>query len=153
MWTHIYDVIYEWFLKEAFDHLNESGIIISSLISRFGMIGDLIKNIPNWIERQSEVESVIGSGRDPDDLPRTGFRGYFATVSEIAPLHESVGFETLIVAGLEPAISADDDSYNNLPEKQRRLWLDLLYELSTEESIMGASRHLIYVGLKPSGKC
>ena len=63
-------------------------------------------------------------------------------------MHEAIGFETLTVAGIEPAISADDESYNKLQGKQRQLWLDLLFELSTEPSIMGASRHLLYIGRK-----
>jgi hypothetical protein len=63
-------------------------------------------------------------------------------------LHEALGFETLVVAGVEPGISADDESYNRLPAEQRRLWLDLLYEISAERSIVGASRHLLYVGKK-----
>jgi hypothetical protein len=51
---------------------------------------------------------------------------------------------------VEPAISADDESYNRLEGQQRQLWLDLLYEISAEGSIVGASRHLLYVGRKPS---
>jgi SAM-dependent methyltransferase len=135
-------------VKEAFDRLRENGVIISSFISRFGILGDLLKKMPEWIERQAEVRSVIDRGRDPEDLPRQGFRGYFANVSEIAPLHKDVGFETVVVAGVEPAISADDESYNRLKGKQRKLWLDLLYEASTEATIIGASRHLLYVGKK-----
>jgi hypothetical protein len=53
------------------------------------------------------------------------------------------------VAGLEPVISADDESYNRLRGAQRQLWLDLLYEVSREETTLGASRHLLYVGKKP----
>jgi SAM-dependent methyltransferase len=136
-------------VKEAFDHLRDGGVIFSSFISRFGILGDLLKKKPEWIERKSEVRSVIERGSDPEDLPRGGFRGYFATVGEIAPLHEEVGFETSLVAGLEPAISADDESYNRLQGAQRQLWLDLLYEVSREETIIGASRHLLYVGKKP----
>ena len=135
-------------VREAFDRLRENGVIISSFISRFGILGDLLKKMPEWIERQAEVRSIIDRGRDPEDLPRQGFRGYFANVSEIAPLHEEVGFETLVVAGVEPAISADDESYNRLQGRQRRLWLDLLFEASTEATIIGASRHLLYVGKK-----
>ena len=56
--------------------------------------------------------------------------------------------EPLVVAGVEPAISADDESYNKIQEKQRQLWLDLLYEMSAEKSIIGASRHLLYIGKK-----
>ncbi len=126
----------------------EIGVIISSFISRFGILGDLLKKMPEWIERQAEVRSVIDRGRDLEHLPRQGFRGYFANVSEIAPLHKKVGFEVLVVAGVEPAISADDESYNKLKGRQRKLWLDLLYEASTEATILGASRHLLYVGKK-----
>jgi hypothetical protein len=45
-------------------------------------------------------------------------------------------------------IAADDESYNKLQGKQRQLWLDLLYEISIERSILGASRHLLYIGRK-----
>jgi len=135
-------------LQEAFDRLRAGGIIFSAFISRFGIMGDLIKNVPVWIEGQAEVRSVLEKGKRPDDYPRGGFRGYFAQASEIAPLHEAMGFETFVVAGVEPAISADDESYNKLQGKQRQLWLDLLYEMSTEKSIIGSSRHLLYIGKK-----
>jgi S-adenosylmethionine-dependent methyltransferase len=135
-------------LKEAFDRLRAGGIIFSSFISRFGALSDLIKNVPEWIEDQPKAWSLIKKGKRPDGYPRGGFRGYFARASEIAPLHKAVGFETLVVAGVEPVIAADDESYNKLQEKQRQLWLDLLFELSPERSILGASRHLLYIGKK-----
>ena len=72
-------------------------------------------------------------------------------LDEIAPLHETVGFRTLKIAGVEPAISADDESYNTLEGKQRDLWLDLLFEVSAEKSMLASSRHILYVGQKPQG--
>ena len=135
-------------LKEAFDRLRKGGILFSAFISRYGILSDLIKNVPGWIEGQAEVRSVLEEGKSPDDYPRGGFRGYFTQISEIAPLHEALGFETIKVAGVEPAISADDESYNKLEGKQRSLWLDLLVEISTEKTILGASRHLLYIGRK-----
>lgn len=135
-------------LREVLDRLREGGILFSTFISRFGVMGDLMKNVPDWIEKQDEVRSLLERGRDPDDFHHGGFRGYFAQVREIAPLHESLGFETLALVGVEPAISADDESYNRLEGKQRQLWLDLLYKISAEESILGASRHILYIGKK-----
>jgi SAM-dependent methyltransferase len=135
-------------LQAAFDRLREGGIIFSSFLSRFGIMGDLLKNKPDWIEEQAAVRSQLERGKRPDDSPRGGFRGYAALVSEIAPLHEAIGFETLTMAGVEPAIAADDESYNRLQGKQRQRWLDLFYEMSTEKSILGASRHLLYIGKK-----
>jgi len=135
-------------LREAYDRLRAGGVIFSALLSRFGVMGDLLRNLPAWIEDQAEVRWLLERGRRPADRPRGGFRGYFARVAELAPLHEAVGFETIIVAGVEPAISADDESYNRLEGRQRQFWLDLLYEISAESSMVGASRHLLYVGKK-----
>ena len=135
-------------LKEAADHLKQGGILFSAFISRFGMMGDLLRNIPGWIEEQAEVQNILDTGKNPDHIPGSGFRGYFAKVSEITALHEAIGFETLTIAGVEPSISSDDESYNRLEGRQRELWLDLLHEISTEPSLIGASRHILYIGRK-----
>jgi len=137
-------------VREAHARLRPGGVIFSAFISRLGIWGDLLKNVPELIEEQEEVRSVLSRGRDPESWPRGGFRAYFATVAEIAPLHESSGFETLKVVGVEPCISADDESYNNLTGEWRKLFLDLFYEISDEPSIIGASRHLLYIGRKKS---
>lgn len=139
-------------LKESFDRLREDGILFSSFISRFGLMSDLLRNVPSWIEDQADVWSVLEHGKDPEDHPRGGFRGYFAQPREIAPLHEDIGFQTRVIASVEPVISADDESYNQLQGKQRQQWLEVLYRMSTEPSILGASRHLLYIGQKIGGK-
>jgi len=120
-------------------------VILSAWLSRFGNFGNLIKKNPSWIENREEVRWLIEEDRRPDDAPRGGFRGHFSRLEEIAPLHEKTGFHTLQIAGLEPAISADDESYNRLEGNERKHWLDLLFEISSEESIVAASRHILYV--------
>lgn len=135
-------------LKEVYDRMREGGVLFSAFISRYGILGDLIRKVPDWIEYRADVESLFARGRGDDNAPPGSFRGYFATVGEIAPLHEGVGFETVKLVGVEPAISADDESYNILEGERRKMWLDLLYEVSGEASTLGASRHLLYVGRK-----
>jgi SAM-dependent methyltransferase len=135
-------------LKEAHARLRKGGVIFSAFISRYGIFGDVLKNIPDIIEQREEIRSVLDHGRDTDDYPNEGFRAYCAVVSEIAPLHQWIGFETLALVGVEPAISADDESYNRLDDHLRQLWLDLFFEISTKESLIGASRHLLYIGRK-----
>ncbi|HET9589429.1 MAG TPA: hypothetical protein VFO91_11640, partial [Anaerolineales bacterium] len=124
------------------------GLIFSALLSRYGVISDLLKEKPGWIEDQEEVQSVLVSGKRPDHYPRGGFRGYLARPAEIAPLHEGIGFETLVLAGVEPVIAAEDENYSKLQGNQRERWLNLLYTISTEPSILGGSRHILYVGRK-----
>jgi ubiquinone/menaquinone biosynthesis C-methylase UbiE len=137
-------------LKEIYARLKPGGVIFTAFISRYGIMGDLMQRMPDWIEDRAEVRAILDTGQDPDHWPRGGFRGYFARVDEIAPLHESLGFSTMTLAGVEPAIAADDASYNQLQGSRRALWLDLLEEISAEPSIIGASRHLLYIGKKPA---
>ncbi|MBD3243863.1 MAG: methyltransferase domain-containing protein [Chitinivibrionales bacterium] len=142
----VYDGDRRLALGQAYDHLVPGGLLLSSFISRYGILGDLLRKMPGWIERDDEVRSVMERGRDPENMPKGGFRGYFSDVTEIAPLHESVGFQTVELAAVEPAISADDDAYNALEGKRRELWLDLFFGIRTNPTIIGASRHVVYVG-------
>lgn len=137
---------------QAIDRLDGGGLLFSTFLSRLGILGDLLRRMPVWIERGEEVRSLLDSGRRPDNLPRGGFRGYFARVSEIRSLHEALGIQTVVLAGVEPAISADDESYNTLASPHRERWLDLLFEVSADETTVGASRHLLYVGRKGDGE-
>jgi S-adenosylmethionine-dependent methyltransferase len=135
-------------MREVYERLKPGGLIFSTFISRYGVLADLLKKMPAWIESRAEARSHLERGKRPDDQPPGGFRGYFARLAEIAPLHEALGFQTIALAGVEPCIAADDESYNHLAGEQRELWLDLFDELSTEPTIIGASRHLLYVGRK-----
>jgi S-adenosylmethionine-dependent methyltransferase len=135
-------------LKEAFKHLKPGGMIFSTFISRYGIWGDITKDYPHYIELQKDVHSVIYEGRDAELAYKKGnFRGYFATPAEIVPLHEKTGFSTLALAGIEtPGVR--DEVYNDIKGKRREMWLDLLFSISTETSIIGASNHILYVGVK-----
>jgi len=139
-------------VRQAAIRLRNGGLLFSTHLSRLGVLGDLMRRMPEWIERGQEARSLLDRGRRPDDLPRGGFRGYFARVSEIRPLHEALGIQTIVLAGIEPAISADDESYNKLQSPRRDRWLDLLLEVSSDETTVGASRHLLYVGRKGDGE-
>jgi S-adenosylmethionine-dependent methyltransferase len=134
-------------IQQAYRRMKPGGMLFSSFISRYGLFGDLMNNVPEWIVEQKDVRSILTRGYD-DDHPRGGFRGYFSTASEITPLHESVGFTTVIMAGSEPCISSNDESYNRLEGEYRQLWLDVLYEISREPSMVASSRHLLYIGRK-----
>ena len=51
-------------------------------------------------------------------------------------------------------IKRGEHSYSHrlLQGPQRDLWLDPLFEVSSDETTIGASRHLLYVGRKGDGE-
>jgi S-adenosylmethionine-dependent methyltransferase len=142
----------ELVLNRVFQSLKPGGVIFSAWISRFGIFGDNMKKMPDLIYKKEIVASVLEHGCDPEwhRCRKDSFRGYYAKADEIAPIHEKTGFRTLAVAGVEPAISADDASYNCLEGERRQLWLDLLFKLSVEPSMVASSRHMLYIGEKPT---
>lgn len=92
-------------LRQATDRLRNGGLLFSAFLSRLGVLADLLRTMPEWVERRHEVRSLLERGRRPDDQPRGGFRGYFARVCEIRPLHEALGIQTVLLAGVDPVIS------------------------------------------------
>jgi S-adenosylmethionine-dependent methyltransferase len=135
-------------LAEASSRLRPGGVLFSTMVSRYGIWGQVMRDIPHFVENRAGVWMVLDEGRDTE-VPtyKQGFRGYFATVPEIIPLHEKIGLKTLVLAGVEPG-GVYDQVYNGLEGERRRLWLDLLFTISAEPSIVGASCHLLYIGVK-----
>ena len=56
-------------LRRAFACLKNNDVLFSSLISRFGIFGDLLKKAPEWIENQDEVWSIVEQGYRPESMP------------------------------------------------------------------------------------
>jgi S-adenosylmethionine-dependent methyltransferase len=137
-------------VKEAYGKLKKGGLIFSSFISRYGIWGDLMNKFPAHIEPRYGLQDILTSGQQGMAIKEWGgnFRAYYTTVPEIAPLHEQAGFKTIVLAGVEPAGITADEAYKKLTEEQRKLWLDLLFSISAEPSVVGASGHLLYVGRK-----
>ena len=60
-------------LRSAYACLKPGGVIFSAMISRFGILGDLIKDNPSWIENQEAVWSHIEQGHRPPMLQKEAF--------------------------------------------------------------------------------
>jgi S-adenosylmethionine-dependent methyltransferase len=135
-------------LQQAHRRLKKGGLVFSTFISRYGIWGDVIRDYPHYIELENDVQSVLHEGKDAELAYKPGnFRGYFATPEEIPQLHKKAGFNMLALAGIETA-GMRDDIYGSVSGKRREQWLDLLFSISAQPSIIGASNHILYVGVK-----
>jgi S-adenosylmethionine-dependent methyltransferase len=136
-------------LKEASQRLKPGGKIFSAFVSRYGIWGSQMYANPESIAaRPADMRSILKEGKETGEtLGKGGFPAYFSKVTEIIPFHRRAGFKTLALAGVEPA-GVSDGIYMSLQGETRKLWLDLLYKISTEKTIIGASCHLLYIGVK-----
>ena len=74
----LYHLVYkedrETALREAFNRLKPGGNIFSTFISRYGIWGEVMKKIPQVIEKETGLRSELDQGRNIGE--RTGgFRG------------------------------------------------------------------------------
>ncbi len=125
--------------------LVDGGLVVSAWISRFGLLSDVLREWPAWISDRATVASVLRDGRDTPGEPAP-FPGYFAHPAEVAPTMEAAGFRTITLAAVEPVIGGADQSYNDLQGEVRSAWLEVMAQVCTEPSVVGASRHVLHVG-------
>ncbi len=133
-------------LTNAFALLKNNGILFSTHISRFAVFGDMMRKDPSWIYNKTEISSLLNEGTSKDSIQ--GFPGFFSDINDIIPMHERAGFRTEAFGAVEPCIGPNDDLFNNMQGEYRSEWVEQLFMLSRERSLIGASRHLIYVGRK-----
>jgi hypothetical protein len=62
-------------LRESVVRLKPGGIFVSTMISRFGILADLLQRTPAWIEDQKDVRSVVELGRGPKIAADGEFHG------------------------------------------------------------------------------
>ncbi len=71
---------------------------------------------------------------------------YCAHPTEVKPLMESEGFESLDLIACEGIASHNEEQINELSGQLWETWVELNYGLGRDPSVHGAAEHLLYVG-------
>lgn len=136
-------------VREAWRVLRPGGLIFAAFVTRFAGFRDLARSSPYTLfEKRAEWEEILQTGIYHADQGVGFTDAYFAHPSEIRPLMEASGFETLDLIGCEGIIAANEEQVNLLTGEAWQAWVDLNYRLGKEPSLHGASDHLLYVGRK-----
>lgn len=128
-------------LRAAAKRLKPKGLLFTTWLSRFGILGQLLATINQWANDDSSVGKLLDEG-----LIEEAVNWYCTRIEDVAPFHEKVGFETVRLWPLDPGIMGVDEGYNNLRGDLRRKWFAILMRLAEEPSMLGCCRHLLYVG-------
>jgi SAM-dependent methyltransferase len=132
-------------IAEARRVLKPGGIIFAAFVTRFSPFRDAAKNDPLWVtNNRPYIEQLLATGVHTHG---TAFApAYFIHPSEVAPLMEQAGFQTLNLIGCEGIIAGYEERINTLTGEEWEYWVDLNYRLGQDPSLHGASYHLLYVG-------
>ena len=138
-------------VREARRLLRPGGPVFAVFIGRYAPIQYAAAQRPEYISAlPEELESILGSGVYRRPAGSEGFiDAWFAHPADVPPLMAEGGFEQLDLIGCEPLVNELEARVNQAPPELHRQWIELLYRLSRDESLLGACAHLLYVGRRP----
>jgi len=140
-------------VSEAKRILKPNGLIFAALITRYAPIRWTAKFEPASAYHMEFAKKVLDTGGWKGTEKAYGFGRadcYFARPSEVRPLMEGEGFQTLSVVGCESAVSMVDEKVNELSGELFNAWIDINYDMGKDSDSHGAAEHLLYVGRKAS---
>lgn len=132
-------------VEGALKLLKPNGIIIVTFISSYAPIQDNLLHLYP-IEF---VEDLLGYLENGENKEGKGFTtAYFINPNEAKEFMNSHGLQEVTFAGIENILGCKEKEINLLDESEYRKWIEIGYRLSTDESLIGTSQHLLYIGRK-----
>ncbi len=134
-------------LREAYRLLKPGGILVAAFISRYAAIRDSAKAYPEWLLKHPDsVERLLANGTNLGDQGFT--EAYFTHPDEIIPLCQAAGFETICRMGCEGVVAGHEQKINQLEGTDFEKWADINYRIGQDPAMIGASDHILYIGIK-----
>ncbi|MCT8140252.1 methyltransferase domain-containing protein [Anaerobacillus sp. CMMVII] len=132
-------------VEGAIKLLKPNGIIIVTFISSYAPIQDNLLHLYP-IEF---VEELLGYLENGENKEGKGFTtAYFINPNEAKEFMNSHGLQEVTFAGIENILGCKEKEINSLDESEYRKWIEIGYRLSSDESLIGTSQHLLYIGRK-----
>jgi len=92
------------------------------------------------------VRDLLADGRFTNDIPGRFTHGWGVNPAEVVPWFEQHGLSTLALAASEGIASGMESAFVDLEGEASEVARRLLVETSTDPSILGAAKHLLWVG-------
>lgn len=136
-------------MKKMSALLKPGGVMITTHLSRVGLIGYMLTRFPTWgADSPQEADEILRLGYLPNH-PRNGqFRGYFTTVDEIHTSHTEQGLQVLQIHSQDPCLGSVDELYNRLSPDLKQHWTKILLKVSADPLALGSGRSLFCVSQK-----
>jgi len=134
---------------EAARLLKPGAPIFASFTTRYAPCSFAAKYYPEKLaEENRDFRIMLETGVYRPVSGQGWTHAYFAHPSEVRPLLESCGFESLDLIACEGIISMIEEKVNELTGEFWEEWVELNYRIGKDPCVHGAAEHLLYVGRK-----
>lgn len=135
-------------LCECLRVLKKDGLLVTAYIPRFYVFQYVAMSDDNYLDRKLAKQLVETGILKHDDEKCFWTDTYYATKEEMEAMYEKHDVKVIdhfAQDGLAPLLSQKVDGWN---ETQFKIWCDYHYSICREQSVLGASNHVIIIGQK-----
>ncbi|MBQ8823030.1 MAG: class I SAM-dependent methyltransferase [Lachnospiraceae bacterium] len=135
-------------LSESMRVLKKGGLLLTAYISRYYVFQYVAMSDKKYLDANLAQQLVETGVLRHDDEKCFWTDSYYATKQEMEQLYEQHGLEIIdhfAQDGLTPTFASKVDCWN---EEEFKIWCDYHYSVCREESLLGASNHVVIVGRK-----
>ena len=135
-------------MSESIRVLKKGGLIFTAYIPRYYVFQYVAMSDKKYLDSKLAEQLVQTGVLRHDDEKCFWTDTYYATKQEVEQLYIENGIEIVdhfAQDGSTPAFANKVDTWN---EEEFKIWCDYHYSVCREESILGASNHVIIVGKK-----
>lgn len=135
-------------LRECLRVLKKGGLLLTAYIPRFYVFQCVAMSDSNYLDSELAKQIVETGVLKHDDEKCFWTDTYYSSKNEMEKIYKEHNLEVVdhfAQDGIAPLLAEKVDSWD---EKQYATWCDYHYSVCREESVLGASNHVIIVGKK-----
>jgi len=135
-------------LSECLRVLKKGGLLITAYIPRYYIFQHISMNDDKYLDDRLAKQLIETGVLKHDDEKCFWTDTYYSSKEEMETLYDRHNlkiFDHFAQDGLAPLLHSKVDNWN---EDQFKIWCDYHYSVCREESILGASNHVIIIGEK-----
>ncbi len=135
-------------MSEALRVLKRGGLLVTAYIPRYYVFQYVAMSDSKYLDEALAKQLIQTGVLRYDDKNCFWTDTYYSSKQEMQELYQANGLkivEHFAQDGIAPLLADKVDAWN---EEQFRIWCDYHYSVCREESVLGASNHVIIVGRK-----
>ncbi len=135
-------------MKECLRVLRKGGLLVTAYIPRYYIFQCIAMKNENYLNDRLAKQLIATGVLRHDDKKRFWTDTYYSSKDEMESIYQRYGLEIVdhfAQDGLAPLLSQKVDKWN---ENQFKIWCDYHYSVCREQSVLGASNHVVIIGRK-----